>query len=919
MVVFLSGIVVGVLFFDTAQDPTSGSAAEGSVRHSLLDRITGRLQRSQPMAPGPLLRGAGQPDSAVTGPAALALASPSPAALAPPSLPVVQNPPPSPPSSAAARNPTPPPPASATSPATQASAPAPSVPNPPAPEAWMEFDGRSYIEMAGPLDGPDVTLGAWIFLDPQQPNDQMRVIAGNRLSGCESDPSHYGFGFYVNEWNTGNRQLRLEWSDPQRSGCQVLASDAQAIPVGEWTHVAFAFQSAGETADGVAVPARALLFINAKLVKSLEIHDRPPQKDNHFFLGSSADRQYNFVGRIANAFVLNNVATPRQLSVAMGTTAVANWKAMAVSAAARLLASFLLDSKSKTPVTELLGTTKIREVEGVRSLTGSGSESGSGYSGTVSVDYSQDNAKLEPIPVRPPRRAAGSQDYDFRQGGNQWVSRLLKLDSSRVTGGTDSKTALADGTFSDDISPEEMARSDALGRERANAVRAAMAHAWSGYRSKAWGADELKPRSGSRQDNWGGMGMTLLDSLDTLYVMGMLDEFKEAKEWVAKNLNFNTHHSVSVFETTIRALGGLLSAYDLSGEEVFLNKARDLGDRLLPAFNTPTGIPLNQLNLGSGHASNPGWTGASSVLAELGTLQLEFRSLSHATGDARYGRKAERVIEVMNQIKPAHGLYPIYINPNSGKPDNQHVTFGALGDSFYEYLVKVWVQGGKEEGMYRHMYDAAMDGMTEILLQRSSPSRLMYVSDWNGNRNVHKMDHLVCFVPAMLALGAYNARGTDGEKNAQRDLQNAKAVMYTCWQMYERTATGIAPEYVDFKSGSDLVVPARAPFYILRPEAAESLFVLHQLTGNPIYREWGWKMFQAIDKYCRVTYGFGAHPDVNDRSRTPDDRMESFFLAETLKYLYMLQSPDHPISLERFVFNTEAHPLRIFKPDPEAK
>lgn len=105
----------------------------------------------------------------------------------------------------------------------------------------------------------------------------------------------------------------------------------------------------------------------------------------------------------------------------------------------------------------------------------------------------------------------------------------------------------------------------------------------------------------------------------------------------------------------------------------------------------------------------------------------------------------------------------------------------------------------------------------------------------------------------------------------------------------------------------------QAPFYILRPEAIESLFILHQLTGNPIYREWGWEMFQAIDQHCKVEYGYGAYPDVRQEGRVPDDRMESFWIAETLKYHYLLQSPDHDISLERYTFNTEAHPLSMFQ------
>lgn len=149
-----------------------------------------------------------------------------------------------------------------------------------------------------------------------------------------------------------------------------------------------------------------------------------------------------------------------------------------------------------------------------------------------------------------------------------------------------------------------------LGRERALKVKAAMQHTWNGYETKAWGADELKPRSGRPQNNWGGMGMTLLDSLDVLWIMGMKEEFQRARDWVVDNLSFAKPRSVSFFETTIRALGGLLSAYELSKDKVFLDKAQDLGDRLLHAFKTPSGIPHGQVHLTSGRSSNPGWTGS---------------------------------------------------------------------------------------------------------------------------------------------------------------------------------------------------------------------------------------------------------------------------------------------------------------------
>ncbi len=214
----------------------------------------------------------------------------------------------------------------------------------------------------------------------------------------------------------------------------------------------------------------------------------------------------------------------------------------------------------------------------------------------------------------------------------------------------------------------------------------------------------------------------------------------------------------------------------------------------------------------------------------------------------------------------------------------------------------------------REMFDAAMDGMIENLLLSSSPSGLAFVADYDGYRHNRKMDHLVCFLPGTLALGAYtDPNGGVTSARAKRDIAVAQALMYTCYEMYHRQATGIAPEYVEFPEGRDMVVGMTAPFYILRPETAESLFILNQLTGEPIYREWGWQIWQSIDKHCRTPTAYGAIPNVNQKDHGPiDDRMESFFLGETLKYLYLLQDPDNKMDLMQYVFNTEAHPTRIF-------
>jgi mannosyl-oligosaccharide alpha-1,2-mannosidase len=464
---------------------------------------------------------------------------------------------------------------------------------------------------------------------------------------------------------------------------------------------------------------------------------------------------------------------------------------------------------------------------------------------------------------------------------------------------------LIDGINGRPVTEAMKAESDALGKTRREEIKAAMSFVWGSYKKYAWGRDELKPISHQGQDNWGGMGVTLVDSLDTLWIMGLTKEFEEAKEWVRTRLTFSNAGAVSVFETTIRELGGLLSAYDLSKDKVFLDKAVELGGLLSAAFDSKTGIPYGMVNLQSGQPAQ-GWAGSSAILSELGTLQLEFRNLAMASHNKALEQKSMKVMQLMSTKNPQHGLFPIKVDINSGHWADTHVTFGALGDSFYEYLLKVWIQGGKKEMWLREMYDKAMDGVVNVLLKASDMTGLAFLSDWNGHSNIRKMDHLVCFMPGTLALGAHTDPLGPDSPRAKRDLAIAKALMYTCREMYHRMKSGISPEYVEFPPGQDMIVGTTAPFYILRPETAESLFILNQLTGDPIYRDWAWEIFSAIEKHCKIPGGgYGALQDVNRPDRGVDDRMESFFLAETVKYLYLAQDPDRPIDLDHFVFNTE--------------
>ena len=473
------------------------------------------------------------------------------------------------------------------------------------------------------------------------------------------------------------------------------------------------------------------------------------------------------------------------------------------------------------------------------------------------------------------------------------------------------------------ITPDLRAQSDAVARSRRRHVKHSMKHAWKGYTEHAFGMDEVLPQSGRGSQNWGGQGITLVDALDTLWLMNLKDEFAQARNWVRDHLDHSrASGSVSVFETTIRDLGGLLSAYDWSKDQVFLDKALDLGSRLLKAFDgSSTGLPFGQVDLATGQAHNIGWTGGNAIISEFGTLQLENRYLAKLTHRSEFAKKTEHVFEILHEMSPADGLFPYFVrnNPrgggNAAKPSfaNNKITFGAMADSLYEYMLKIWIQGGRKETMYREMYDKAIDSMHQSLVQTSTPSGLVYIADRNDGVLDHKMDHLVCFMGGLLALGAYtDPLGLDSTR-AQRDLRTGKALTYTCYQMYARMNTGISAEYVQFYPDRDLQIGRGAPHYLLRPEAVESFFILNQLTGDPVYREWGWEVWQSIEKYCKTAIAYGSLGNVQDTNGTPRDKMESFFLAETLKYLYLLQDPDTQVDvLNKHVFNTEAHPMRIF-------
>ena len=251
--------------------------------------------------------------------------------------------------------------------------------------------------------------------------------------------------------------------------------------------------------------------------------------------------------------------------------------------------------------------------------------------------------------------------------------------------------------------------------KRAKTVKEATESAWRAYVSFAWGNDTLLPLARMGENDYSGVAVTMVDSLDLLYMMGLEQEFHTACDWIVENLSFDIQEGVNVFETTIRVLGGLLSAYAQSNREDLKEMAVRLGDKLLPAFDTHLGVPYGTLGFRTGKKSNPAWAKGFSSLAEIGTLSLEFRYLSFISGDDKYREKVDRVSRWLQSKMNAggsvkDGLFPMFVHPQTGEFGRTVITVGGRVDSLYEYFLKGWLQTNRTEDWLKHMYDVSLKG-----------------------------------------------------------------------------------------------------------------------------------------------------------------------------------------------------------------
>eukprot|EP00929_Paragymnodinium_shiwhaense_P118299 TRINITY_DN90237_c0_g1_i1.p1 TRINITY_DN90237_c0_g1~~TRINITY_DN90237_c0_g1_i1.p1 ORF type:complete len:874 (+),score=114.23 TRINITY_DN90237_c0_g1_i1:164-2785(+) len=475
-----------------------------------------------------------------------------------------------------------------------------------------------------------------------------------------------------------------------------------------------------------------------------------------------------------------------------------------------------------------------------------------------------------------------------------------------------------------------MSAADAEWQPVAQDVKKAFLHAWHGYKKYAWGLDELQPLTKKGRDSFAGVGITILDSLSTLWLMGLQDEFDAAEEWVQTVLDFRkANKDASFFELVIRALGGLLSAHALSGRQIFLDRASDLGERLLVALQTPSKLPMPKVNLAQRRGVP---SGEPTILAEAGSMQLEYRYLANATKKRHFRDEADAAFAAI-QSAGIDGIMPVYLSP----PEHANVkamkskfAVGALADSYYEYLLKQWLQSPTETG-FKELWIRVVEELPSLVVpdlvvphpptplqSKDLPSYKVLEGKPGstvGQAYLWHQDHLSCFVPGMLALGLMTLPPSDFEENDWLNVSlwsMAEGVTKSCMEMWTQTRSGLAPECRNVSPKSPhpfKEVPDTCRHSFLRPETAESLFYLYRFTGDDKYRRWGKQMFEAIAKHAKVGAGFASVRNVNAAPTEKLDEMQSFVMAETFKYLYLLFSPADVLDLDRYVLNTEGHPL----------
>lgn len=511
-------------------------------------------------------------------------------------------------------------------------------------------------------------------------------------------------------------------------------------------------------------------------------------------------------------------------------------------------------------------------------------------------------------------------------------------------------------------------------KRRQAAVKDALKRCWQSYQSLAWQADEIAPVSGQPRNELGGWAATLVDNLDTLWIMGMQKEFDKAVEAVFQiNFEDTTSPNINTHEMNIRHLGGLLSAYDLSGDQRLLTKAVEVGDMLYAAFDTPNRLPITHWDLFKAARQEPQVAEEVVSASELGSFILEFTRLTQITGDLKYFDAADRVMtrfQHLQELTKLPGMWPTTLNGQDDTVNGDIFTMGAEADSLYKNLAKAHALLGGRYPMYRKMYEKATRTAASHIFFRPMnaenqdilvPGSVQVSMSNNGNARWTRLEsqvhHRSCFAGGMFALGGALFNIPIHRKIANKLVDGCiwasqamplgimpeayEAVpcesQTTCpwnewhWKQEVWKIANAEPNANPAVDADVLIREHRLPRgfitipdtgYNLRPEVIESMFILYRITGREDLLDTAWGMFEAIQKVTQVEHGNAVLLDVTADvgGIAHNDSMESLWMAQTLKYFYLMFSPPDVLSLDHYVFNSAGHPLKLpqFALDEEA-
>ncbi|WP_462250889.1 glycoside hydrolase family 47 protein [Ekhidna sp.] len=420
------------------------------------------------------------------------------------------------------------------------------------------------------------------------------------------------------------------------------------------------------------------------------------------------------------------------------------------------------------------------------------------------------------------------------------------------------------------------------------AVKAEMIRSWEAYKTYAWGDDVLLPLS-KTGFNWyeESLGISPFDAYSTLAVMG-LDDYAAEVEAYALSFDWDKDVYVQIFEVNIRILGGLLAIYDFSKNPEVLAKAIDFGDRMLPAFDSPTGIPYHSVNLRTGATAGNKGEGEGNVVntAQAATYLVEFGVLSYYAKDPKYYQAAKKASKAVFDRKSAIGLPGDYINVETGEWTNNWSYLQAGVDSYYEYMFKSAVLFPDPEILA--MWEFSLAKINEYYADEYN-GKLFYacVDMHTGEKVKQSMSLYDAFFPAVQALHG--------------DLENAERNMATwdwLWNKY-----GLLP--TRYLYADDSIEYANSE---LNPEIVESAYYLQQITGNEKYTAMIRQYWQDMNECCRNETAFNAVEDV--RTKEAKDYLATYFYAETLKYFYLAAVDQEVFNFNDYIFNTEAHPFK---------